>query len=79
MHARGRHVAVWASRGWQAETGGDGDAVRFGQDLLDGEPAGDQRENAFGHSEIETAWMFPLCAYPPAHRPPPSRNLRENP
>jgi hypothetical protein len=39
-----------------AGCGDDGDAVWFGQDLLDGEPAGDQRENAFGHVGIKAAW-----------------------
>ena len=78
MHARGRYVAIRADRGWQAEAGDDGDTVRFGQDLLDHEPARDQRENAFGHSRIEAAWMFPSCTYPPACRPPASRNLRKD-
>jgi hypothetical protein len=79
MHARGRYVAVRASRGLQTDAGDDGDAVRFGQDLLDREPARNQRENAFSHSGIEAVWMFPLCAYQPAHRPSASRNLRDNP
>ena len=71
-------MAAWTGGGREAGSGDDGDAVRLGQDLLDDEPAGDQREEALGHSEVKAGERFPLCA----RRPPlgllPSRSLREN-
>ena len=60
VHARGGGATVRARRGGQAGSGDDGDAVRLGQDLLDDEPAGDQREEALGHSGFGAAWNVRL-------------------
>jgi hypothetical protein len=72
-------VTVRAGGGREAGSGDDGDAVRLGQDLLDDEPAGDQREDALGHSGIEAVEMLALCAHRLPPGPSPSRNLREDP
>jgi transcriptional regulator GlxA family with amidase domain len=71
-------VAVRTGGGREAGPGDDGDAVRLGQDLLDDEPAGDQREEALGHSGFGAACVFPLCAHRTPPGLPPSRNLRED-
>ena len=78
VHARGGGATVRARRGRQAGSGDDGDAVRLGQDPLDDEPAGDQREEALGHSGFGAAEVFPSCAHRPPFGLPPSRNLRED-
>jgi hypothetical protein len=65
VHLRGAHYALVAAGGINKPDGND-------------EPAGDQREEAFGHSGIKSARMFPLCAHRPLHGSPPSRNMRKD-
>src|SRR3954453_6964521 len=79
VHARGRRPTVRAGDGGEAGSGDDGDPVRLGQDLLDDEPAGDQREEALGHSELKAGERFPSCAHRPPLGLPPSRNPRGDP